>query len=248
MTHDSYHIFGADRPGRFIITVDHARNTVPEAVNGGDLGLAPEDMQRHIAYDIGALGVGLKLGELMDAPVIATNFSRLVIDPNRGERDPTLIMRLYDGTLIPANAEIDAAEEERRKEVYYRPYHAAMNQLADSREDPIIIAMHSFSPKLNGKSPRPWQIAILHASHDPRNLGPHVIQRLREDDDLCVGDNEPYLGHLPGDSVDRIALRKNRMNVLIEVRQDLITDETGQHDWAERIAPVLTDALARSGY
>lgn len=248
MTHDSYHIFGEDRPGRWIITVDHARNTVPNEVNGGDLGLAAQDMQRHIAYDIGALGVGLKLGELMNAPVIASNFSRLVIDPNRGENDPTLIMRLYDGTLIPANAEIDEAEEERRKATYYRPYHEALNGLVDQREDPIIVAMHSFSPKLNGKSPRPWEIAILHAAHDRRNLGPHVIHRLREEGDLTVGDNEPYHGHLPGDSVDRVALQKDRMNVLIEVRQDLIASETGQHAWAKRLAPVLGDAFSASGY
>ncbi|UZD90295.1 N-formylglutamate amidohydrolase [Cognatishimia activa] len=248
MTHESYHIYGEDRPSRWIITVDHARNTVPTEVSGGDLGLVPEDMERHIAYDIGALGVGLKLGELMNAPVIASNFSRLVIDPNRGANDPTLIMRLYDGTLIPANAEIDAEEEQRRKECYYDPYHRALNKLADRREDPIIVAMHSFSPKLNGKSPRPWEIAILHAAHDPRNLRPHVIKRLEEEGDLTVGNNEPYHGHLPGDSVDRIALQRNRMNVLIEVRQDLITDETGQHAWAERLDPVLTDAFNRSGY
>lgn len=248
MTHESYHIFGQERPGRWIITVDHAHNTVPTEVNNGDLGISPADMQRHIAYDIGALGVSLRLGEILNAPVIASNFSRLVIDPNRGENDPTLIMRLYDGTIIPANAEIDTAEEERRKETYYRPYHAAMNRLADSREDPIIVAMHSFSPKLYGKAKRPWEVAILHAAHDPRNLGPHVIERLRADGDLTVGDNEPYHGHLPQDSVDRIALQKNRMNVLIEVRQDLIDEDHEQRAWAERLAPVLTDSLKNSGY
>ncbi len=248
MTHESYHIFGEDRPGRWIITVDHARNTVPSEVNKGDLGLAPADMERHIAYDIGALGTSLRLGELLDAPVIASNFSRLVIDPNRGKNDPTLIMRLYDGTLIPANAEIDDAEEQRRKEVYYDPYHNALNQLADGRDDPIIVAMHSFSPRLNGKAQRPWEIAILHAAHDRRNLGPHVITRLQDEGDLTVGDNEPYHGHLPGDSVDRVALQKDRMNVLIELRQDLIVAEPEQHAWAERLAPVLAESLTSSGY
>ncbi|SHH24849.1 N-formylglutamate amidohydrolase [Cognatishimia maritima] len=248
MTYKPYHIYGEDRPGRWIITVDHARNTVPLEINQGDLGLDPTDMERHIAYDIGALGVSLRLGELMNAPVIASNFSRLVIDPNRGANDPTLIMRLYDGTLIPANAEIDDREELRRKEAYYDPYHRALAQLADSREDPILLAMHSFSPRLNGKAPRPWEVAVLHAAHDRRDLGPHVISRLRQESDLTVGDNEPYHGHLPGDSVDRHALRNDRMNVLIEVRQDLIADSAGQHAWAERLAPALTDALTKSGY
>jgi predicted N-formylglutamate amidohydrolase len=248
MTHESYHIFGEDRQSRWIITVDHARNTVPAEVNGGNLGLAASDMQRHIAYDIGALGVSLRLGELLDAPVVASNFSRLVIDPNRGTNDPTLIMRLYDGTIIPANADIDAKEEQRRIDTYYRPYHSALNRIADSREDPIIIAMHSFSPRLNGKGLRPWEIAILHAHHDRRNLGPHFINRLHQEGDLTVGDNEPYHGHLPGDSVDRLALQNDRMNVLIEVRQDLIAEEQEQKAWAERLAPALKDAYANSGF
>ena len=248
MTQASFQIHGPDRPARWIITVDHASNRVPDEINGGDLGLSPADMQRHIAYDIGALGVGLKLGALLDAPVIATNFSRLVIDPNRGETDPTLVMRLYDGTIIPANAEIDNTEEQRRLAAYHRPYHQALNRLAEDRSDPIIVAMHSFSPRLNGKAPRPWQVAILHAAHDRRNLGPHMINRFKQEPDLTVGDNEPYLGHLPGDSVDRHALQKDRMNTLIEVRQDLIATEEDQHAWAGRIAPVLNDALASSGF
>ncbi|MEE2944435.1 MAG: N-formylglutamate amidohydrolase [Pseudomonadota bacterium] len=248
MTQNFYQIHGETRASRWVITVDHASNRVPEEVNGGDLGLAPADMQRHIAYDIGALGVALSLGELMDAPVVASDFSRLVIDPNRGEIDPTLIMRLYDGTLIPANAEIDVKEEQRRLETYYKPYNDAIERVASQRDDPIIVAMHSFSPRLNGKAPRPWEVAILHAAHDPRNLGPHVIERLREEYDLTVGDNEPYHGHLPGDAVDRLALQMGRLNTLIELRQDLIINAKEQHAWAARLAPILNNALARSGY
>ena len=121
MTYHPFHITGAERKSRWLITVDHASNHIPTEINGGDLGLDPADMQRHIAYDIGALRTSLRLGELLDAPVIASNFSRLVIDPNRGEDDPTLVMHLYDGTIIPANRHIDEAEIERRKNAYYRP-------------------------------------------------------------------------------------------------------------------------------
>jgi predicted N-formylglutamate amidohydrolase len=248
MTHDAFHIFGEDRPGRWLITVDHATNCVPAEINNGNLGLAAEDMERHIAYDIGAKGVALRLGELLDSTVVCSNFSRLVIDPNRGEIDPTLVMRLYDGTIIPANAEVDDAEEERRLNTYYRPYNEALLRLAARREDVVMVAMHSFSPKLNGRSPRPWEIGILHAAHDSRALGPHVITRLAQEGDLTVGDNEPYAGHLPGDAVDRVGLQHDRLNTLIEVRQDLIRSEAGQIEWAERLAPVLTDALAASGY
>lgn len=246
MSYPPFYIHGAERKSRWLITVDHASNHVPDLVNGGDLGLDPHDMQRHIAYDVGALGTSLRMGELLDAPVVASNFSRLVIDPNRGEEDPTLVMHLYDGTIIPANRHIDEAEITRRKEAYYRPYHAAVGALAAARDDIIIVAMHSFSPKLNGRAPRPWEVGILHATQDER-FGVPLIERLQQEPDLTVGDNEPYAGHLPGDSVDRHALRDGRLNALVEIRQDLIVDTAGQHAWADRLARALTDTLAMSG-
>ncbi|MCP9480762.1 N-formylglutamate amidohydrolase [Shimia sp. CNT1-13L.2] len=246
MTYQPFHIYGAERKSRWLITVDHASNHVPVEINGGDLGLAAEDMQRHIAFDVGALGTSLRLGELLDAPVIASNFSRLVIDPNRGEDDPTLVMHLYDGTIIPANRNIDEAEIERRKQAYYLPYHNALADLAAAREDVIIIAMHSFSPKLNGRAPRPWEIGILHAPQEDR-FGIPFIKRLEQEGDLTVGDNEPYAGHLPGDSVDKHAFAHGRLNALIELRHDEIDTETKQSAWAERLAPILTDVLDTTG-
>jgi predicted N-formylglutamate amidohydrolase len=246
MTYQPFHIYGAERKSRWLITVDHASNHVPVEIDGGDLGLAAEDMQRHIAYDVGALGTSLRLGELLDAPVIASNFSRLVIDPNRGEDDPTLVMHLYDGTIIPANRNIDEAEIERRKQAYYLPYHNALADLAAAREDVIIIAMHSFSPKLNGRAPRPWEIGILHAPQEDR-FGIPFIKRLEQEGDLTVGDNEPYAGHLPGDSVDKHAFAHGRLNALIELRHDEIDTETKQSAWAERLAPILTDGLDTTG-
>jgi predicted N-formylglutamate amidohydrolase len=118
-----YHVEGADRTSRWVITCDHASNRVPPDVGGGDLGLPPADMERHIAYDVGAAGVARALAEALDAPVILSDFSRLVIDPNRGEDDPTLLMKVYDGSIIPANRHADAAEVERRLARYHRPYH-----------------------------------------------------------------------------------------------------------------------------
>ena len=146
MTYTPFFLHGADRPARWLITCDHATNVVPAAVNGGDLGLPPEDMNRHIAYDPGAYGVAVELGELLNAPVVASNFSRLVIDPNRGEDDPTLVMKLYDGSLIPANRHVDAAEVTRRLDAYHRPYHAQLARLA-ARPGTVIVSMHSFTPQ-----------------------------------------------------------------------------------------------------
>ena len=103
-------------------------------------------MERHIAWDVGAAGVTRALAALLDAPAILSTFSRLVIDPNRGEDDPTLVMRLYDGTIIPANARVDGAETERRLATFHRPYHDALARLAARRADTVICAIHSFTP------------------------------------------------------------------------------------------------------
>ena len=243
MTYLPYHIEGAERSGRWLVTCDHAANTVPKAVNGGDLGLPAQDMGRHIAYDIGAAEVTRLLAEKLNSPAILSNFSRLVIDPNRGEDDPTLLMKLYDGTIIPANAQADAGERERRLNLCYRPYHGAYAQLA-ARPGSLILSIHSFTPQLRARPPRPWQIGVLYA-HDARLALP-LMKRLRAEPDLTVGDNEPYVGHLPGDALDQHALRAGRPNVLIELRNDLIEDTAGQHLWADRLAPILDATLADS--
>lgn len=243
MTYHPYHISGAERTGRWLVTCDHATNTVPPFVNGGDLGLAARDMNRHIAYDVGALGVSEHLGVALNAPVIASNFSRLVIDPNRGIDDPTLLMRLYDGTIIPANRHADQTVLNERLERCYHPYHGAYAQIAGRRPDTVIVAIHSFTPRLEGRAPRPWEIGVLYTPQDTRLAHP-LLERLAKETDLTIGDNEPYSGHLPGDAIDRHALQAGRPNVLIEVRNDLIETPQGQRDWADRLAPILEDVLA----
>ena len=242
---EPYHITGENRPGRWLVTCDHASNRVPAEIGGGSLGIGPQDMARHIAWDVGAGGVAAALGGLLDSPVIATNFSRLVIDPNRGEDDPTLVMKLYDGTIIPGNRQVDAAEVERRLTVLHRPYHAALARLAARQADTVIVAVHSFTPCLKGRSPRPWQVGVLYAPGDARLSRP-LIARLQAVPGLCVGDNEPYHGYLPGDAIDRHALQMGRHNVLIELRNDLIGDQAGQLAWAALLAGVLAEVLEGS--
>ena len=246
MTRKAYETFGTHNPARWMITCDHATNHVPASVNGGSLGLSETEMQRHIAYDIGAAGVTRHLAGLLEARAILATFSRLVIDPNRGEDDPTLVMRLYDGTIIPGNRHIDSTEITRRLEDWHRPYHAAYEQLAARVDNTIIVAVHSFTPRLNSRAPRPWHIGLLFA--DDERLSAPLLKHLRAEDDLCVGANEPYAGHLPGDAIDRHALQKGRPNVLIELRQDLIETEEGQRAWAERLARALTDVLSTADF
>lgn len=230
---------GEERPRKWLVTCDHATNAVPPDI--ATLGLSTEDMQRHIAFDPGALDVARSLGKLLNAPVVGANFSRLVIDPNRGADDPTLLMKLYDGTIIPGNRNADAAEIARRKALCYTPYHTKLAELAN-HDDIAIVSIHSFTPQLRGRPKRPWDIGVLYASD--RRLADPLMSILQEQSDLCVGDNQPYTGHLPGDAIDQHGLQHNRPNVLIELRQDLIATAMDQSNWAKRLAPALEAAHA----
>ncbi|MBZ4023868.1 N-formylglutamate amidohydrolase [Rhodobacter sp. TJ_12] len=246
MTKDvPFHQITENRPGRWLITVDHATNRVPDWVGGGDLGIDPKEMDRHIAYDIGGLGLGRALAEALQSPMVWSDFSRLVIDPNRGEDDPTLVMQLYDGTVIPANRGISAAGVQTRLDRLHRPYHDALELLAARRSDTVICAVHTFTPRLRGRAPRPWEVGVLHSHLDSRLALPFIAALAAEG--ICVGDNEPYTGHLAGDSIARHALGPGRPNVLIELRQDLVATESGQRAWAARLAPILVTALTETG-
>lgn len=239
----AFQIAGQERPSRIVVLCDHATNRVPDEI-GGTLGLSETDMARHIAYDVGGLGTARALAKLLEAPCVSSDFSRLVIDPNRGEDDPTLVMRLYDGSIIPANRNADAAEVARRIDLFHRPYHEAVAGLVSARTNPVLISIHSFTPQLQGRPKRPWEIGVLYAS-DAR-LAKTCLHRLQETD-LCVGDNEPYSGHLPGDTMDQHALRHGHAHVLIEIRNDLIEDLSGQKEWAAILAPILTQAIKDAG-
>jgi predicted N-formylglutamate amidohydrolase len=190
---------------------------------------------------VGAAGVARALARLLEAPAVLSNFSRLVIDPNRGEDDPTLLMKLYDGTIIPANRHAGPAELQERLTKCYRPYHTAIADLAARRDDTVIVSVHSYTRQLQGRPPRPWHVGVLYAA-DTRFSRP-LINLLRAEPDLCVGENEPYGGHLPGDAISRHAIAHQRHNTLIEIRNDLIETPQDQAAWAARLAPMLRRAL-----
>ncbi|MDU8943963.1 N-formylglutamate amidohydrolase [Ovoidimarina sediminis] len=246
MSDEPFEIIGADRQSPWLIACDHATNRVPPCVGGGTLGLSDEEMSRHIAWDVGAAGVTRGLAEHLGSPAILSRFSRLVIDPNRGEDDPTLIMRVYDRTIVPGNRHIDETERERRLNAFYRPYHAAYAELAARRRDTLVVAVHSFTPQLRGRQVRPWHVGVLFDPRDERLSRP-FIDRLYGEGDLVVGENEPYAGHLPGDAIDRHGLIPGRPNVLIELRHDLIDTAEKQARWAARLAPLLEGARTGAG-
>jgi predicted N-formylglutamate amidohydrolase len=226
-----------------LLLCDHASNRVPPCIAGGSLGLGTDEMARHIAYDIGARGVTTGLAKRMEATAILSRFSRLVIDPNRGEDDPTLVMRLYDGTIVPANRRIAPEEVERRLAAFHRPYHVAIAGEIDRRmaagRPPALVAIHSFTPKLIAGRPRPWHVGVLW--HRDRRVAQPLIERLRREAGLCVGENQPYAGQLEGDTLSRHGTRRGLPHVLIELRHDLIDTEPGQAAWAERLAPILQE-------
>ena len=243
MKYKPFQIFENKPTTPWVIICDHASNFVPESIAKGNLGLNEFEMQKHIAFDIGAKNLAVELGNILSAPVVCSNFSRLVIDPNRGEKDPTLIMQLYDGTIIPANKNIEKQEILRRLDLLYRPYHDEIERVIAPLENPIIVSIHSFTPQLKSKKKRPWHIGLL-AAND-RRFHDALLGSFRKEPQLCIGDNQPYIGKLPGDTIDKHAIRKGRLNTLIEVRNDLITKNENQKTWAEIIAKKLNQAKDR---
>jgi len=137
---------------------------------------------------------------------------------------------------------VDAAETERRLNLCYWPYHAAVKRVAARQPGTAIVSIHSFTPQFRGRPPRPWHVAMLFA--DDERLSRPLIERLRAEPQLVVGANVPYSGRLKGDTIDRHAIAAGRQNTLIEIRNDLIADDAGQTAWADRLARVLPEALA----
>jgi predicted N-formylglutamate amidohydrolase len=235
---EAFRIVGGPRNSPFLILADHASNALPPEY--GSLGLPQAQLERHIGYDIGIEPMTLRLAQCLGAPAILSRFSRLLIDPNRGADDPTLVMRIADGALIPLNARIGPEEVAARKARFYAPYHLAITRTLDamigSGNIPVIVSLHSFTPVMKGIA-RPWHAGVLWDA-DPRLAAP-LIAALEAEGDIIVGDNEPYDGALAGDTIDQHATFRGIANALIEVRQDLIGAVEGAILWAERLARLL---------
>lgn len=235
-------------PGRadrgLLLLCDHAGNEFPPEY--GTLGLPDSQLKRHIAYDIGAAEVTRRLSEALDAPAVMTRYSRLLIDPNRGEDDPTLIMRLSDGAIVPGNRVITPEEREKRLRLYYWPYHNAIDDVLDcclaTGTTPAILSIHSFTESWKGIS-RPWHVGVLYG--EDNRLAEPFLEALCAENDLIVGANEPYIGQLVGDTLWRHGTQRGLAHAIIEIRQDLIRDERGQAAWAERLARITREVLPK---
>lgn len=234
---DSYEVIGGHAGLGLIILCDHASNALPHGY--GTLGLDSVQLKRHIAFDIGVDGVVRRLAAALGVPAVLTHYSRLLIDCNRGADDPTMIMRISDGAVIPGNRVLDAAEREKRITQYYEPYHRAIDRTIDRcipSMTPFLLSIHSFTNVWKGQA-RPWHAAVLWDRDD--RLARRLLDELRADPALIVGDNEPYTGRLRGDTMWQHGTMRGLAHAIIEIRQDLIADEAGEARWAERLEPML---------
>jgi predicted N-formylglutamate amidohydrolase len=239
-----FEIIAADGAGPLVIVCDHASNAVPLEL--GDLGVSAADMQRHIAYDIGAAAIARHLSKHFDAPAVLSGTSRLVIDSNRKLYDPTLIPDVSDGTPIPGNLGLTSEQRERRIIDYFTSYHDACRRVIGSKlargSRPLFVSVHSMTDRMNGKY-RPWEISF--SSNANRRATDPALAALRKHQSLVVGDNQPYDMDPDQDyGTPEHALLRGLDYLQVEFRQDLVATEEGQHRFATIFADAVTAAVA----
>ena len=228
-----------------LFTSDHNGVAVPQALK--DCGVPAHEMRRHVAYDIGIDAVAKVLSDRFDAPLVVSNYSRLVIDCNRHLGAPGSVPPTSDGTVVPSNMEISTIDRVARENEIFHPYHAAIGRrLQEMREreggsGPIIIALHSFTPVIGGVF-RPWDIGILWK--DDRRLARPIIEALESAGSMAVGDNKPYSGSNPaGYTVDCHVAPLDLISIGVEFRQDRIEFHAGAEEWAGRFGDALERVL-----
>ncbi len=229
----------------FVLTADHAGKLIPRSLD--NLGVAPADLERHIAWDIGIAGVTERLSAALDATAALQTYSRLVIDCNRDPAWPSAMPVISEFTDIPGNHGLSASDRAARTTEIFRPYHDRIAGLLDARaaagRRTILVAMHSFTPVFKGE-PRMIEVGVLYFRRT--KLAEIMLDLLRQEPDLTVGENAPYA--LTGDSDYSIPFhgeRRGLEHVEIEIRQDLIATPEGQAIWANRFAHWFTVALSR---
>jgi predicted N-formylglutamate amidohydrolase len=232
------------RQGRsnFVILVDHAGRRIPRRLK--DLGLAESELQRHIAWDIGALAVARQTAAALDAPLLAQNYSRLVIDCNRDPGVASSIPLVSESAEIPGNVGLSQAEAAVRRAEIFDPYHERVRGLLDERlaqqRITLLVAQHSMTDVYKGVR-REMHAAVLY-NRDRRFAG-LVLDMLRRESGLIVADNEPYFVSDATDySIPHHGEARGLPHVEIEIRQDLVSDEAGQTEWAQRITSALREA------
>jgi predicted N-formylglutamate amidohydrolase len=239
---DVFELINPEGRSAVLLLADHAGRAVPASLNA--LGLPQDEFDRHIAYDPGVDAITRQLAVLLDAPALIHKYSRLLIDPNRPLDDPTSICQISDGTIIPGNRALSAADREARAHLFFHPYHkavsAALGWMQTQGRDPAVIAVHSFSRVVRDFQ-RPWDIGVLW--NDDERIPVPFMEEMRAMG-LCVGDNEPYSGrNLHGYTLETHVLPKGFANILLELRQDQVADAAGKQDWTTKLERALRPIL-----
>lgn len=237
-----------DGKSPYVLLCEHASNHIPARYR--QLGLDDSELTRHIAWDIGVAPIARALSEALDAPLILSGYSRLLIDCNRPVGVPTSIPEVSETTRIPGNESLDAEERQRRADDFYWPFQRAVAELLDRRQAAgkrcIVFGVHSFTPVFKGIK-RPWHAGILYRKS--KAYGDALVAALQEPG-LNVVANEPYRIDDESDQTVPVHGEARGLDaVLIEIRQDLIADDAGQASWGKRLAPALqasADALAKA--
>jgi predicted N-formylglutamate amidohydrolase len=225
----------------FLLTADHYGRLIPRIL--GDLGVPVGELTRHIAWDIGIAGVAEALSDHLDAHLIAQRYSRLVIDCNRPPGAPGSIPLISEATTITGNEGLERDAAEVRRQAIFNPYHRRIKEVIDRRlregMPTVLVSLHSFTPAYAGVA-RPWHIGTLY--HRDTKLPPLLLRLLRAESDLVVGDNEPYAVSDETDyTIPVHGEARGLMNSGIEIRQDLIADQAGQKQWADRLARIFAE-------
>jgi predicted N-formylglutamate amidohydrolase len=233
-------VFNAQGQSPFVLACDHATNHIPEQY--GTLGLSPHQRLLHIAWDPGALGVALELSELLDAPLVASTVSRLVVDCNRATDAPDLVATISERTEVPGNLHVGEAERQDRVARFHTPFHDAVSRQLDSRveagREAILVSVHSFTPVYKDVW-RPWPIGLI-TPQDPR-FSQALFDALRTcTPGLLVGWNEPYSAHVGVTyTLEHHGDRRGIASSMIEIRHDEILGSDGIALWAGRLAEAL---------
>lgn len=241
----AYSLYRPEGRARIVLGCDHASKAVPAAL--GTLGLDESQLDDHIGWDPGALEVAKLLSEALDAPLVASGYSRLVIDCNRPIGVPSSIAEQSGGVDVPGNRDLDDASRRARAEACYWPYHRALERILDAREQrgepTAFVTIHSFTPVLLGVA-RPWHVGVLHRKGS--RIAPLLLEGLRRFDHLVIGENEPYRVTDGGDySVPVHGEARGLPSAIVEMRNDGVRSAEGARAMAERLTLVFRDALAR---
>lgn len=231
-------LISGDNSKGLLLLCDHASNGLPEAY--GSLGIDASEFERHIAFDIGAEALTIGLAKRLNTPAVMSQFSRLLIDPNRGVDDPTLVRQLSDGTIIPKNYPLSQKELQNRIDRFHKPYHQAiekaLKEIQASGIVPAIFSVHTMTDKWNDQK-RPWQMAWLW-DNDKRMLQ-GMMAEMKSMDDIKIGLNEPYDGALGGDTMNIHGTQNGFAHLLLEIRQDLVSNQQEVDEWVDLLSPLL---------